>query len=606
MPPLFERFQSDWGRNLAATLQETGDRSSPALRESTPMPFTESPSLVAQEPSSFEVAVRDRSWDWLLELRRRLKVDLVLVDSRGSILVPAGPSDQAARLSSMLEHREAPLLSAISNSLKERVPQVFDFNGLQIASAPLIVDRHACGALLVGRLAPSRKDSNATKTQLELLASWLTAAIDAHLFSPPALPASGLNRVAPLAHLLGDAATRESDRKLIHLFGEAIAVWHDIDVSGYLEMPNSAFARDVTLPGAKRGERPATIAAEGLPDSTELTRLPQGHLDRFGLPVNSDVYVRRFNGTDGRSWLLVFTGAIGVYDVQRICAYAGLLELALSISASTFVSRVVSTISAHLARTGASPETLAADALEELRTALGAAAATLTIESTGGATLLRVVCPNAVDEEGSSRSQFRVALVKRSDRHYTTTVSLGRHDSLQFTPRDHAAASAVVAMLDVWASAAFSTASVRRERRVAPRGFPEVVERSAREALDRGSPIAMVVLIIRDAASFPGSTQRWVADMRGQLRASDLAGMLGEGEIGLLMPDTEAEQAKAIAERLRSVVGDEPGRESILVGIAGRSPRHGTAEGIVHDARADAVAGTRRGRATASPHGVNR
>jgi GGDEF domain-containing protein len=116
----------------------------------------------------------------------------------------------------------------------------------------------------------------------------------------------------------------------------------------------------------------------------------------------------------------------------------------------------------------------------------------------------------------------------------------------------------------------------------------------------------MVVLIVRDAASFPGSTQRWVAGIRGQMRASDLAGMLGEGEIGLLMQDTEAEQAKGIAERLRAVVSGEPGREAILVGVAGRTPSHGTAEGIVHDARADAVAGTRRRRAADSPHGVNR
>jgi hypothetical protein len=367
------------------------------------MSYTEPPSLVAQEPLSFEVAVRDRSWDWLLELRRRLKVDLVLVDSRGSILIPTGPNDHAARLSSMLEHREAPLLSAITASLTERVPQALDFAGLQIVCAPLVVDRNACGALLVGRLAPPRQDPNATRSQLELLASWLTAAIDAHVFSPPAFPASGLNRVAPLAQLLGDASTRESDRRLIHLFGEAIAVWHDIEVSGYLETPSGGFARDVTLPGAKRGERPATIAAEGLPESTELTRLPQGHLDRFGLPFHSDVYVRRFKGTEGRSWLLVFTGAIGAYDVQRIGAYVALLELALSLSTTTFVSRVLANISARLAGVGVAPETVATDALEELRTTLGAAAATLAIESTGGATLLRVVCPRSVQDEGSER-----------------------------------------------------------------------------------------------------------------------------------------------------------------------------------------------------------
>ncbi len=254
-------------------------------------------SLVAQEPSSFEVAVRDRSWDWLLELRRRLKVDLLLVDSRAAVLLPA-LGEQAARLSAMLEHGEVSLLAAVATSVRERTSQALDLGGLQIICVPVMTDRNACGALLVGRVSPSRQDPGASRAQLELVASWLTAAVDAHLLSPPAFQSSGLNRVAPLAQLLGQASQRESDRELIRLFGEAIAVWHDIEVSGYVETPAGAFARDVTLPGTKKGERPAMIAGVGLPDSTDLTRLPQGHLDRFGLPVNSDVYVRRFMGTN--------------------------------------------------------------------------------------------------------------------------------------------------------------------------------------------------------------------------------------------------------------------------------------------------------------------
>ena len=117
--------------------------------------------------------------------------------------------------------------------------------------------------------------------------------------------------------------------------------------------------------------------------------------------------------------------------------------------------------------------------------------------------------------------------------------------------------------------------------------------------------MALVVLLVRGAASLPGSTQRWVAEMRGQMRASDLAGMLNEGEIGLLMHDTGGEQATRIAERLRAVVGKEPGRDAILIGVALRDPGRGAADGIVHDARANAVAGTRRARASDSAHGVN-
>ena len=284
MPSLAERFAVDLDRRLADALQELGDYSRGVLRESTVMSNSENLSLVTQEPSSFEIAVRDRSWDWLVELCRRLKIDLLLVDSRPSVLLPT-TGDQAVRISAMLEHGEGALLTAISASLRERASQALDLRGLQIICFPVITERNACGALLVGRVSPSQQDTFASRSQLELVASWLTAAVDAHLLSPPAFPSSGLNRVAPLAQLLGQASDRESDRELIRLFGEAIAVWHDIEVSGYVETPGGMFARDVALPGTKKGERPATIPSAGLSDSTELVRLPQGHLDRFGLPV---------------------------------------------------------------------------------------------------------------------------------------------------------------------------------------------------------------------------------------------------------------------------------------------------------------------------------
>jgi hypothetical protein len=604
MPSLIERFEVDPARRLAAALQEPRDHSRAVPRESTLMSTTENPSLVGQEPSSFEVAVRDRSWDWLLELRRRLKVDLLLVDSRPLVLLPT-LTDQAARLSAMLEHGEGALLTAISASLRERTSQTLDLGGLQIICVPVITERNAGGALLVGRVGSSRQDAVASRSQLEFVASWLTAAVDAHLLSPPAFQSSGLNRVAPLAQLLGQASARESDRELIRLFGEAIAVWHDIEVSGYVETTAGVFARDVTLPGMKKGERPAVISSVGLPDSTDLVRLPQGHLDRFGLPVNDDVFVRRFKGKDGRSWLMVFTGEIGEYDLQRIGAYVALLDLALLVSTSAFAARITRTIAASLATIDV-PETQAARALEELRAALGAAAATLTIESSSGVPAFSITAPAGASEVHADASAFRLVLVKRSERHYTTTLSLGRNESLQFTPRDHAAAKVAVRMFDAWAPAVLEGAPARLERRAAPRGFAEVLQRSAREALERGAPIAVVVLLIRDAASLPGSTQRWVAGIRAQLRASDLAGMIGEAEIGLLMMDTGAEQAKSIAERLRAIVGGEPGQESILVGVAARNPGEGTVDGIVQDAREDALAGTRQKRASDSPHGVNR
>jgi hypothetical protein len=74
-----------------------------------PMVVTDNTSLVAQEPSAFEMAVRERSWDWLLELRRRLKVDLQLVDKRYAPLLPFTAAGATASVTGLLEPGDSPL-----------------------------------------------------------------------------------------------------------------------------------------------------------------------------------------------------------------------------------------------------------------------------------------------------------------------------------------------------------------------------------------------------------------------------------------------------------------------------------------------------------------
>jgi hypothetical protein len=550
------------------------------------MAVTDHSSPVAQEPSGFEVAVRARSWDWLLELRRRLKVDIQLVDDRHTPLLPFAAAGNSPSLAALWEQREPVLVSAVTGALQTRVAQAVAWHGLQIICMALSVDRSASGVLVLGRMLPPGQDSEASRAQLELVGSWLSTAVEAHLLSPPALHASGVNRIAPLARLLATAAETESDRELVRLFGEAVAVWHDIEVSGYIEMSDGNFARDVSLPGARKGERPATIPAIGLPDSTDLALLPQGHVDRFGLPVNNEAYVCQLRRDTGRAWLLVFTGAIDSYDLQRLVAYVALLDVALAFASADASARVTTTLTRRLADVEDAADTRATLALEELRGVFHASSATMIVESANGDVMLRAASPGVGSAESAKIS--RLSVVNRSDRQYTTTVSIGRNEGLQFTPRDHAVATAAAEVLNAWASS-YRASMSRRDRRTGAPAFHEVMERSAREAVERGAPVTAVVLLIRDSALSPGSTQRWVAGMRGQMRPSDLAGMLAEGEIGLLMHDTTAQHAKNIASRLRAVVDGLPGTEPILIGVATRVPGLPIGEGIVREARADAL-----------------
>src|SRR5262245_1847779 len=378
------------------------------------MVVTDNTSHVAHEPSAFETAVRERSWDWLLELRRRLKVDLQLVDKRYVPLLPFTATGPVVSISGLLEQSDSALRTAVATAVQSRQPQAVALHGLQIVCLGLTMERSASGALLIARALPAAPDVEPSRGQLQLVGSWLSTAIEAHLQSPPAFHASGINRLAPLARLLAQAAERESDRELVRLFGEAIAVWHDIEMSGYIEVDDETFVRDVTLPGTRTTERPATIPAAGLPDTGDLSRLPQGHLDRFGLPVGEDVYVRRFRRRDGRSWLLAFTGEISAQDLQRLGAYVALLECALTLATAEASSRVMTAITRRLTDLEGSVDARAARALEDLRVEVSAATATLTIESSSGAQLLHATSPGASAHAGSHSDASRLVMVTRS------------------------------------------------------------------------------------------------------------------------------------------------------------------------------------------------
>ena len=550
------------------------------------MAVTDHTSPVAQEPSGFEVAVRARSWHWLLELRRRLKVDIQLVDERQTVLLPLSAAGTSPSLSTLWEQPDSVVLSAVETTFQTRTPQAVSWHGLQIICMALTGERGTSGVLVLSRMLPPGQDSESSRAQLELVGSWLSTAVEAHLLSPPVIHASGVNHIAALAKLLSTAAEHETDRELVRLFVEAVAVWHDIEVCGYIEMSDGHFASDVSLPGARGSERPGSIPAMGLPDSTELSRLPQGHADRFGLPVNSDAYACQLRRGTGRAWLLVFTGVIDAYDLQRLVAYVALLDLALAYSSSEAADQMTTAMTRRLADLGDAPETRATLALDDLRATLGASSATLSVESTSAGSVLRAMSPVAGGPDTAGTG--RVIVVERSDRQNATRVSVSRSEGPPFTPREYASVAAAASILNAWA-ASYRTPTPRRDRRVAAPAFQDVIERFAQEALERDTPVTAVALLIRDAALSPGVTQRWVAGMRGQMRPSDLAGMLAEGEIGLLMHDTTAQHAKNIASRLRAIVDGLPGAEPILIGVATRVPGLASAEGIVREARMDAL-----------------
>jgi hypothetical protein len=181
--------------------------------------------------------------------------------------------------------------------------------------------------------------------------------------------------------------------------------------------------------------------------------------------------------------------------------------------------------------------------------------------------------------------------MRRVPGRYTLSIALTAADGRRITRYQRDVAEAVTNVVDAWIRHGLPELQ-QRDRRAGSRAFDQVLERFAGEALESGTAVSVIVLLVAEAASFPGLTQQWIARIRAVMRGSDIVGMLGEGEIGLLLHDTANGRAEAVAHRvLKLLVGDRPsGSPAVAVGLATRTPDGGVSAGIAEEARNDAIA----------------
>jgi len=163
------------------------------------------------------------------------------------------------------------------------------------------------------------------------------------------------------------------------------------------------------------------------------------------------------------------------------------------------------------------------------------------------------------------------------------TLTLVRADHQHFTPLEHSMALVAAELLGDWVVKPAVVETVD-----AVTVFGRTIERLASEALERGLAVTAVVVATNGAA--PGASQAFVDELRRQMRQSDVVGVLRPGEVGLLLPDTTAAHAAAVARRLRTALGALAAARSSIkaIGFATRVPGEGVADGILNDARANA------------------
>ena len=142
-----------------------------------------------------------------------------------------------------------------------------------------------------------------------------------------------------------------------------------------------------------------------------------------------------------------------------------------------------------------------------------------------------------------------------------------------------------------WLSGVLRQPAYSKERRTTQHRFEDVLERVSEQTVQHGATVSVVVIAAAEAAVRPGLMQKWVTDIRGRLRASDLVGTLTESEIAVLLSEATAADAAAVVERIRGDLGATESGGAPLpssIGIATRSAASPSDQSVVTAAREDA------------------
>jgi len=531
--------------------------------------------------NAFSVLVGGRSWDWLRELCRPLGVQAQLLDEAGLPLLPpetptAGPPGLSIR--ELTARQDRPLLPSITRALQTRAPQSLRVEDADVMCTPLMVEGRAHGVLAVSRL-PRSTPAPVSSEQLSTVCGWLAGAVERHLSSA----VTGPDNLSALHKVLQHVVQSGTDRDLVAVFAEALALWHDIEVVGYIETAPGVFMRAASLAGRTVQDRPIVFPTQSLPLELRITRIPQTDINGMEGAGPGDVLVTLLTRGDGNgTWLLTMSGAIDACDPQVLGNYVSALDMAVALATAASRTRVAMLLSHRLSASPGESGGGFEAALDALRAALTATSASIAVESTGR----RIVYHAGSAEIGSTTADVDRArmLVRRvmpgGD---GTTLTLVRADHQHFTPLEHSMALVAAELLGDWVvkPAVIETAD-------AVTVFGRTIERLASEALERGLAVTAVVVATNGAA--PGASQAFVDELRRQMRQSDVVGVLRPGEVGLLLPDTTAAHAAAVARRLRTALSALAAARSSIkaIGFATRVPGEGVADGILNDARANA------------------
>jgi hypothetical protein len=533
--------------------------------------------------------VRGRSWQWLVELGRRIGIDLQLVDTRGTLVSPA-PAMKTSALATLLEAAPAPVMAAIREAISLRQPQFVSVKSRQIVCVPLTVNGIVRGASVTARVAGAtgtEPGDQAFRGQLEAVGTRLAHAIEAHLEAPRESANADCDRIVTFAQVLAEAHQSGSERELLGAFVQALSMWHDIDSCVYLETGPGLFAMDVSLPGTAWDLGPSMSSLAACADGV-LTSLTPGETEQCGLPTDRDVVVTRLPRPDG-SRIVVMRGHLPQREISRISAYLSLLEERLRYAEADRALTALKHIAVHCRADDLTASDVARRVLRETVGATGTLTASLDVDDDDGTPLLRVRVGEAPGNTDDGSGGFRVS--RTAGGHRLTLTVASRSDRV--SPAMETFIETVADLLVGWQRS--SGRSGEFERRRSPEPGDEPFERLARQALECGDDITAVVVRAGERADI-ASARQWVGNWRAYVRPADSVALLRPGEIGILLRGGSSTAAQAVVDRLMRASHLDPLQHRVSVGVASHSSGARLPERVLPLPRANADSANARPR----------
>ena len=353
--------------------------------------------------------VSSRSWEWLRALCGPTSLDVQLLDLTyvPVPLFPARPGAPAGPLDYDAIRRLRPAAEAVVGL---QAPQV-----ARLASHTVTLSPVRLGGALVGVMIVAHLDAAAAPSEghLATVSGWLKTAVEQHLSSQ----AVGADHLSALNEALRASAFDGSDRRLVSVFAEALAVWHDIEVVGYVETAPGVFTSAVSLAGRSR-TAPLVFPPQAVPAPQRLTRMPHTHVDG-GDRSSADALVVTLTRSAGSVWLLTLSGEIDACDPALLAGYVSALDITLALTTRAASARVALAAASDLAAAPLDSDRALDRALDRLRQALGASAVRFSTRNATG------YSPCARQRRGAAPEQ-RAAIWSSSARHTRLGVSRSR------------------------------------------------------------------------------------------------------------------------------------------------------------------------------------